>query len=93
MGHINANVLLGTDPVPEDGVDTILKQVIESREVLVERLEQLPDAAWNSPAVIVDRIAVSCGQFAEDITHHDSEILREIGHRFHASDQTRKGGR
>lgn len=90
MEHVNANVLLGTDPAPEDDIDTILQQLVECREKLVERLEEVPEDNWITPSLIIDRTAVTCGQFAEDITHHDAEIWREIGHRLHASDLREK---
>jgi len=79
--HVNAPVLLGTDPAPDDDLAGILDQVIESREKLLDRLEQIPAGAWSVGSVVEVGVEVTCARFAEDIARHDVEILREIGQR------------
>ena len=85
MEHVNALVLLGTDPAPDDDLPGILDQVIESREKLLQRFEQIPAGAWTVGSVVEEGVEVTCATFAEDITRHDAEILREIGHRLFES--------
>ena len=83
--HVNALVLLGTDPAPDDNIIGILDQVIESREKLLDRLEQIPAVAWTVGSVVEEGVEVTCATFAGDIARHDAEILREIGQRLFES--------
>jgi hypothetical protein len=85
LQHVNTNVLLGTDPVEDENIDTILDQVAESRSKLIDLLEQVPDSSWEAPSVFVDGIESTCSRFAADITIHDTEIFRAIGLRLHGS--------
>jgi len=83
--HVNAAVLLGTDPAPDDNLQGILDRIVESRERLLDKLEQIPERAWTVGSVVEEGVEVTVGMFAEDIAAHDAEILREIGQRLFES--------
>lgn len=83
--HVNAAVLLRTDPAPENDLQAILDQVIVSREKLLDRLEQIPESAWTVESVFEEGVEVTCAMFAADLAHHDGEIFREIGQRLFES--------
>lgn len=84
--HVNAPVLLGTDPAPDENLQGILDQIIESREKLLDRLEQISERAWTVGSVVEEGVEVTVAMFTEDIAAHDAEILREIGQRLFESD-------
>lgn len=90
LQHVNTNVLLETDPVPEDEIEAILDQLVVSRTKLIDLFERIPDDQWMAPSVFIDGIESTCGRFAADITHHDTEVFRAIGLRLHGSDLRRE---
>lgn len=83
--HVNPAILLGTDPAAEGSIDDILRQVADSRDKLLQKLESVPAGQWAAPAVLIGHGEQTCEDFALSIAEHDAGILKEIGYRLFES--------
>ena len=86
LEHVNALVLLETDPAPDSDIGDILDQVASSRRKLVDRLESLPAGSWDGDVLEIEGRRSTLFDLANGIATHDQEILREIGYRLLGSD-------